>query len=118
MRAVLLSVAIAFAAGCGGPVLQNVPAPNKAVAAGVVAGAAAAVTIADPNGAARKQEQKKEYDAEKKPVKNDTSVPADVLDRLDDKKKKAKPTPDAATESEAEPAPSNPALDFGRPPPP
>jgi hypothetical protein len=70
--------------GCGEPILRNAPRPNTAAAAGVAAGAAAAITLADPNAAAKHAESAKTPD-EKKPVKSGPSVPADVFDRLDAK---------------------------------
>ena len=73
---------IAVVAACGAPVARNIPAPNKAAAAGVAAGAAAALTLADPRAAAATAEANKVED-EKKPQKSQGSVPADVLDRLD-----------------------------------
>lgn len=69
---------------CGEPILRNAPRPNTAAAAGVAAGAAAAITLADPNAAAKHAESAKGPD-EKKPQKAGPSVPADVLDRLDEK---------------------------------
>lgn len=75
-------ILIALAA-CGGPVARNVPAPNKAAAAGIAAGAAAALTLADPAGAAATAESAKQKDDDRRPQKVKTTVPADVLDRLD-----------------------------------
>ena len=71
---------------CGPPIARNVPQPNTAAAAGIAAGAAAAITLADPNGAAARLEQKKPTD-EKRPQKVQSTVPADVLDRLDEQQK-------------------------------
>ena len=68
---------------CGAPVARNVPAPNKAAAAGIAAGAAAALTLADPQAAAARAESAKQNDEEPKPQNVKTTVPADVLDRLD-----------------------------------
>jgi hypothetical protein len=73
--------------GCGGaPIARNVPAPNKAAAAGIAAGAAAAITLADPQGAAARQEELKPDD-NKQPQKSKGTVPVDVLDRLDEKQR-------------------------------
>ena len=69
---------------CGPPVARNIPAPNKAAAAGIAAGAAAALTLADPQGAAATAESAKKNDEEPRPQKVQTTVPADVLDRLDE----------------------------------
>lgn len=69
---------------CGAPVARNVPAPNKAAAAGIAAGAAAAITLANPQGAAAKQEQLKPDDI-KQPQQSKGTVPPDVFDRLDEK---------------------------------
>ena len=95
-------------AACGAPVARNVPAPNKAAAAGIAAGAAAALTLADPKAAAANVESGKVPD-EKKPQKSQGTVPADVLDRLDAKKAShsrapgaSDPAPAPAPESEPE----------------
>ncbi len=71
-----------FAAACGPPVARNVPQPNTGAAAGIAAGAAAAITLADPDGAAKRQESKKQEE-DKRPQKVKATVPADVFDRLD-----------------------------------
>jgi hypothetical protein len=110
MRTIALAL-IMGVAGCGGPALQNVPSPNKAAAAGVVAGAAAAVTLADPDAAARKQETKKNSNVDgRKPTKQ-PAVPKDVLDRLDEQKQREKtgqqPAP-AANKTEPEAPAQNP----------
>lgn len=84
---------------CGEPILRNAPRPPTAAAAGVAAGAAAAITLADPNAAAKHAEAAKTSD-EKKPVKTGPSVPADVLDRLDEKgSAAAQPTTEPAKPS-------------------
>ena len=70
-------------AACGAPVARNVPTPNKAAAAGITAGAAAALTLADPKAAAAKAESQGKSDQEPKPQKSQGSVPPDVFDRLD-----------------------------------
>ncbi len=79
-------VALSSVAGaCGGPALQNAPRPNPAVVAGAAAATAAAITLADPDGAARNVDAEHELyrpiGPDPKPVKE--SAPADVLDRLD-----------------------------------
>jgi hypothetical protein len=77
-------MAIAALGACGGPpALQNAPRPNPAIVAGAAAAVAGAATLADPDGAARKQEEKRDGDAEKKAKKTREHVPSDVLDRLD-----------------------------------
>ena len=81
---VRFAMIIGLFAACGGPIAQNVPTPNKAAAAGVTAGAAAALTLADPKAAAATAESAKVSD-EKRPQKSGGTVPADVLDRLDEK---------------------------------
>jgi|SRR5688572_17788699 hypothetical protein len=83
MRSLTALVALLFAA-CGGPALQNVPKPDPAIMAGVAAGVAGAATLADPDGAAKRQEQKKPV-REKRPMKSGGTVPGDVFDRLDAK---------------------------------
>jgi hypothetical protein len=75
-------VVLTLCAACGPPIARNIPQPNKAAAAGIAAGAAAALTLADPNAAAKKQEEKK-TEAELREQNVETTVPADVLDRLD-----------------------------------
>lgn len=87
---------ITLVVGCGAPVARNLPAPNKAAAAGVAAGAAAALTLADPKAAAQTAESAKVSD-EKKPQKSGGTVPPDVFDRLDAQKANA---PGAAPRSE------------------
>jgi hypothetical protein len=75
-------IIIVMIVGCGAPVARNVPQPNKAAAAGIVAGAAAALTLADPKAAAQTAESAKTAD-EKKPQQSGGTVPPDVFDRLD-----------------------------------
>ena len=94
---------------CGEPILRNAPRPNTAAAAGVAAGAAAAITLADPNAAAKHAESAKTPD-EKKPQKSGPSVPADVLDRLDEKGSGG-----SAAEPKREPAQPAPDLTGLRP---
>ena len=94
--AVTLSAGALFA--CGGPVLQNVPAPDPAIVAGLAAGVAGAATLADPDAAGRRQEQKKPT-REPRPVKNNVVVPPDVFDRLENPT--TAPTTDTAAPAEA-----------------
>src|SRR5262245_61196335 len=77
--------AVLVVAACGPPIARNIPQPNPSTVAGVAAGAAAAATLAAPDAAAKKQETKKKSDAEPKPQKVKETVPAGVLDRLDQK---------------------------------
>ena len=77
------SIVLGCGGGCGGPILQNAPRPNPAVMAGAAAAVAGAATLADPDAAAHKQEQKKPDRQKPKDVRVDQTVPADVLDRLD-----------------------------------
>jgi outer membrane biosynthesis protein TonB len=97
MRATLLAFLLV---ACGGdPVLRNAPRPNTAAVAGAAAAVAGAATLADPNGAARRQDEINKPNNEKKEIKSGPSVPADVLDRLDEKQKtehKPKTDPKAA----------------------
>lgn len=109
---------------CGGPVLQNVPAPNKAVVAGAAAATAAAVTLADPDFAAANANREREAFARepREPDGSKESAPADVLDRLDAAERQAKepgygapsrsapvaPEPSAAPASPFFPAPGAP----------
>jgi hypothetical protein len=112
-------------AACGAqpnqPVLANVPRPNPAAVAGVAAAAAAAVTLASPQTATARPE--KNQDVEKKPIKVNESVPASVLDRLDDADANKQPAAEpgsAAPAAQPASAPSAPkpprdALDFSQP---
>ena len=82
MRWLLLAVLV----GCGGaqpdrPVLAGVPRPDQGVLAGGVAAAAAAITLADPDGAGTAE--KPDDPIDKKPIKVKENVPSAVLDRLD-----------------------------------
>jgi len=74
---------LAALCACGGPVLQNAPRPDPAVVAGVAAAVAGAATLADPQGAAKRQEQKNKGEPDMNGVEVHETVPADVLDRLD-----------------------------------
>ncbi len=62
--------------------LGNVPRANPGAVAGVAAGVAGALTLANPSGAAAKQEQTL-TPAEKHEVDSHKTVPRDVFDRLD-----------------------------------
>ena len=81
----MTAIALVVVAGCGAapnqPVLANAPRPNPAAVAGVAAGAAAAITLADPDAATRGPEKKQ--DVPKKEIQVKENVPADVLDRMD-----------------------------------
>lgn len=88
-------------AGCGGPALQNAPRPNPAHVAAAAAGTAAALTLADPDGAARKAEEQSPSNAAREREKNGSEhVPHDVLDRLD-RAEAAKKRGDAARSAPA-----------------
>lgn len=76
----LLALALA---GCGEPVLRNVPHPPTAAVAGVAAAAAAAATLADPAGAAKRQESRDRQPDNNRGVTVHETVPAGVFDRLD-----------------------------------
>jgi hypothetical protein len=102
---------------CGGPVLRNAPRPNSAVVAGAVAATAAAITLADPDAAARRVAAEKEIN---RPVGPDPrssgeTAPADVLDRLDAAQRAShpvKPQPPGATRATpATPPTPGPASD-------
>jgi hypothetical protein len=103
-------VVASLMSACGGPVLQNVPAPNKAVVAGAAAATAAAVTLADPDFAAANANREREAWARepREPDGTKESAPADVLDRLDAAERDAKePGYGAPSRTQAtEPAPS------------
>jgi hypothetical protein len=130
MRAIAFALGVLVAgvgAGCGAqpnqPALANVPKPNTAAAAGVAAGAAAAITLASPDS----HNPEKKHDTEKKPIKVKENVPAGVLDRADASKSDPAATsakPDAKpTGAKTEPAtpgngpkpPARDALDFSQP---
>jgi hypothetical protein len=87
-------------AACGPPALRNVPQPNKAVMAGAAAAIAGAATLADPQGAARRNAEANKDDPDLKAQRGGGTVPADVLDRLDEKKareqKQGHPDPEPA----------------------
>ncbi|MBK7539228.1 MAG: hypothetical protein IPI49_28460 [Myxococcales bacterium] len=79
--------ALAVGGACGGPVLQNAPRPNPTVVAGAVAATAAAITLADPDAAARHaSEVEKSGRAEREPASSGSreTAPVEVLDRLDE----------------------------------
>jgi hypothetical protein len=79
-------LALASAAGCNGAAMNAVnsvvPKPNASAVAGVAAAAAGVITLADPDAAAKRQEQK-EATKEQRPIAVKAVVPADVFDRLD-----------------------------------
>jgi hypothetical protein len=112
------AIAFVLLAACGAqpnqPVLANAPRPNPAAVAGGAAAAAAAITLASPDS----HNPEKKQTEDKKPIKVKESVPAGVLDRLDQKNSST----DAATAKPAEqpadaakPAAPRDALDFGQP---
>lgn len=101
MRWLLLAMLV----GCGGagaqpdkPVLADVPRPDQGVLAGGVAAAAAAITLADPDGAGTAE--KPDDPVDKKPIKVKENVPSAVFDRLDT------PADPAATEPPANATPT------------
>lgn len=69
---------------CGEPLLRNVPKADPATVAGIAAAAATAATLADPQGAAARQEVKNQREPDNRGIEVKETVPADVLDRLDD----------------------------------
>ena len=70
---------------CGEPILRNAPKPDPGTVAGVAAAAAAAATLASPQTAAHKQEEKTKGEPDVRGVEVKETVPADVFDRLDHK---------------------------------
>jgi hypothetical protein len=92
--------------GCGEPVLRNAPKPNPGAVAGVAAAAAAAVTLASPQTAAQRQEQRQQGEPDNRGVTVKESVPADVLDRLDQHTQDAGIDGAAATQMQAPSAPA------------
>jgi hypothetical protein len=69
--------------GCGEPILKNAPKPDPGAVAGVAAAAAAAATLADPQAAGRRQEQKNRGEPDNRGVEVKETVPSDAFDRLD-----------------------------------
>lgn len=115
------AIALMLVAGCGAapnqPLLANAPRPPQAAVAGVAAGAAAALTLADPDAASRRPEKKQNTNM--KPMTVKESVPGDVLDRLDrgdrdEAGEGLKPRAEPAGARANEGAPKS-ALDFGAP---
>jgi len=99
----LAVLALVSLAGCGGgPVLRNAPRPDPTVMAAGAAAIAGAATLADPDAAARRQEQKKDWNVTPERDHDSRPMPADVLDRLDQAKEGAADEPAA---------PKKPAVD-------
>lgn len=88
--------------GCGEPILKNAPKPDPGAVAGVAAAAAAAATLADPQAAGRRQEEKSKGEPDNRGVEVKETVPGDVLDRLDHRS-------DAGTEAAAPAQPEPPS---------
>ena len=82
MKRIAIALVVVGACG-GGTLLQNVPRANPAAVAGAAAATAAILTAVDPNAATRKPEKKDDNAPREQKVKE--TVPADVLDRLDEK---------------------------------
>jgi hypothetical protein len=101
MPRLVVTLLIAALAGCGGPALQNAPRPDPGIVAGIAAGVAGAATLADPNAAGKRQEQKKPQQ-DKRPVKTKVHVPGEVLDRLDEKQANPGAEPEAVAPAPAE----------------
>lgn len=76
---------LVFVAACGEPILRNAPRPDPGVVAGAAAAVAGAATLADPQGAAKRQELKDQKEPNNRPVDVHETVPSDVLDRVDHK---------------------------------
>src|SRR5690606_11004887 len=110
MRTIVWSVLVAALSACGAqpnqPLLANAPRPNPAAVAGGAAAAAAAITLADPDAASRPPE--KNEDVEKKPIEVKESVPADVLDRLDEAEAKPANSGDSAAQPASSQSPKKP----------
>lgn len=103
MRSVLLAVLVLAGGACGGgpdPILRNVPQPKTSTVAGAAAAVAGAATLAAPQSQANRVQEANKPEPSDKPMKEGPSVPADVLDRLDD-----------APPPEAEPPPSERPVD-------
>jgi hypothetical protein len=68
---------------CGEPILRNAPKPDPGAVAGMAAAAATAATLADPQAAAKRQEDKDRPEPNNHGVVVKETVPSDVLDRAD-----------------------------------
>lgn len=87
---------LAMLMGCGGgpdPILAGVPQPKTSTVAGAAAAVAGAATLADPKGQQARVDEANKPDATDKPIKSGPSVPADVLDRLDEQQQDPDPEP-------------------------
>lgn len=119
MRAFLLGLLLV---SCGGdPVLRNAPRPNTAAVAGGAAAIAGAATLADPNGQAQRVKEANQVDKEPREQKHGPSVPADVLDRLDEKDKQqgsgdGKPSDTEVAKPNAQPGQPAQPKKKGKPP--
>jgi hypothetical protein len=82
MKRAVFALLLGLAACASRPLLEKVPRPNPAVAAGIAVGLAAAATLADPQGAARQKEAGR---VEPQPRVSGAreSIPDDVFDRLE-----------------------------------
>lgn len=92
MRTLFVTVML-VGVGCGGgpdPILRNAPRPDPGVVAGAAAAVAGAATLAAPDAAAKKAESNKQP-AEQRPVEVKETVPAGVLDRVDEKQQREAP---------------------------
>jgi hypothetical protein len=85
------------ACGSHDPALRNVPQPSTKAVAGGAAAIAGAATLVDPNGQANRVQEANKPDDRTKPMKPGPSVPADVLDRLDDAPAPKEPPPPSET---------------------
>jgi len=96
------AILVTLVIGCGPPVARNLPKPNTAAAAGIAAGAAAAITLADPNAQAKRVEANKVED-EQRPQQVKSTVPPDVFDRLDAQQRPQPAVPVAPASAPGEP---------------
>jgi hypothetical protein len=112
VRVIVFMLLAACGAAPNQPVLANAPRPNPAAVAGAAAAAAAAITLASPDS----HRPEKNQNVEKKPVKVKESVPAGVLDRLDQAEANKQPAnEEPATAPNAPPKAPRDALDFSSP---
>lgn len=95
---------LVLACGCTNePILKNVPQPPTSTAAGLGAAAAAAATLAEPDAAAKNAEKaRKAGEPAPRGYKVHDTVPASVLDHLDESQ---------AADQDAGVAPSTPTPD-------
>lgn len=86
MRTFLSLAALSLCACADRPVLANAPHPNPSYVAGAAAAVAGAATLAAPDAAGKAAAEANKPDPSNKPKNSGGTVPAAVLDRLDDQR--------------------------------